>query len=342
VPWTVDLLPLAGGAALNSATPFKSARITWTLDGIGAADFDLRESDVSDGRWLYGRRRVLVKDGSGTARFQGWLDRLERGGSPGAVSYRAASRGLAAALAQAVVHGDYSEVETPAEEVAWGLIAHAQAQSGNVWGFTDGTHSGGTHPSRTRYYCDGDVIAERLNELAEMSDGFTWEIDAAGAFNTWRTARGTDRTGTHTLSPGDCMDWSCNADVSELASVVTGLGDRDDDTPCGPPLVIDTDSAAVTLWGRREVVIETENDDEFEVNEKTTAELDARLASQLDLKTTWIEGRGPWSFGSVWLGDTVTAELGAPFGGNKAVRLIGVTVTLEGLYEFVECEWEAA
>jgi hypothetical protein len=44
----------------------------------------------------------------------------------------------------------------------------------------------------------------------------------------------------------------------------------------------------------------------------------------------------------VWLGDTVTAELGAPFGGDKAVRLIGVTVTLEGLYEFVECEWEAA
>jgi hypothetical protein len=340
--WTVDILPLAGGSAVYTATPFRSGRVTWTLDGIGAAEFSLREADVADGRWAVGERRVVVKDGGGTARYGGWLDRLERGGTPDALEFRVASRGLAAALDQAVVHGDFKRVETVAKTVAWDLIDHAQAQTHNHWGFTDGTHSGGTHPSRTRYFCDGDVIGDRIRELAEMSNGFQWEISPTGVFNTWRTSRGTDLSGSTTLAPEDTTEWHCTNDVAEMATVVTGLGDRDDNTPCGPPLVIDVDATAAGTYGRREVVIETEAIDEFDTNEKTTAEREAREASRIHLRTAWIEGRGPWSFGTVWLGDVVNAELGAAFGGDLDVRCIGITASFESMYEFIEMEWEAA
>lgn len=338
--WSIDLLDL-DGSTLHTATPFGSARVTFGIDAPGSCEVTLRESDVIDGRWLYGRRRVLVKDELGVAVFQGWLDRLERGGTPDGAQYRAASRGLVVAIDQGVVHGDFQRVEEPATDIAWDLIEHAQAQTDNVWGFTLGTVTG-TPASRTRYYCDGDVIADAIRELGEMSSGFDWEIDASGAFNAWVDGRGSDFSATVSVTPGDCTTWECTADVSELASYVTGLGDRDDNAPCGPPLVIDSDPAAAALFGRREVVITSESRDEFEMEDKTSEELRARIASQLNLRTSWIEGRGAWAFGDVNPGDIVTAELGPEFGGDASVRCISVSVSLEGLHEIVEFEWEAA
>jgi hypothetical protein len=340
--WTADLLSLDGTTALNTSTPFKSGRATWSAgDGTGAVEFNLRASDVADGRWLFGQRRIRIKDGGGTARYQGWLDRLERSGHPGAVEYRAASRGLAAALEEGVVHGDFSKVSVIDTTIAWDLIAHVQAQADNVWNFTDGTTTG-VGPARTRDYCDGDIIAERIRELAGMEQGFDWEIDADGAFNRWAGGRGTDLTGSITLAPSDAQDWNCVGDSSELRSYMTGLGDRDDNTPCGPPLVIDNDAAAAATYGRREGVLADVSDDEFEMEEKTADALRARIASRVNLKATWIEGRGPWSFGTVWIGDTVTGALGAEFGGNAAIRLISLSVSFDDKYEFIETEWEAA
>ena len=343
--WSIDLLSLDGSTTLYVGTPFNSARITFALDGPGACEVTLRASDVEDGRWLYGQRRVLVKDDNGVARFGGWLDRLERGGDLTAPEYRATCRGLVVALDQGVVHGDFSRVEQPSTDIAWDLIAEGLAQSDNVWNFTLGTVTG-VPTARTRYYCDGDVIGESIRELAEMSSGFDWEIDPTGVFNAWVGGRAVDLSATYSIGPEDCKagdgGWECTADVSELASYVTGLGDRDDNTPCGPPLVIDFDTTAATTYGRREVVIESESRDEFEMEEKTSEELRARIASQLNVRTSWVEGLGPWAVGDVNVGDIVNAELGTEFGGDASVRCISVAVTLEGLHEFVEMEWEAA
>lgn len=351
MPWSIDLVSLDGTTVVNAATAFASVRCTWAAgEGVGAAEITLKGSHVDDGRWAYGRRRVVVKDGSGVAVFAGWLDRLDRGGRPGETrggitapqgkAWRASARGLAAALDQAVVHGDMQKVDVAADVIAWDLVQHAQAQSGNVWGFTLGTTTG-TSLARTRYYCDGDVIGDAIRELVETT-GDDWDITPDGELDYWVGGRGSDLSATHTVAPEDCIDWQCTGDAQGIATVVTGIGDRDNDAPCGPPLVIDVDSAAMTTYGRREVVIDTESQDEFEVNEKTSEELRARLASGLSLRTAWIEGRGPWAFGDVWIGDVVNAELGGAFGGDADVRCISVSVTAESLYEFIEMEWEAA
>lgn len=341
MPWTCDILPLAGGSPLVTATPFKSGRVTWSLDGQGAAEVNLRPTDVADGRWLYGQRRIRFKDSGGTPRFQGWLDALQRFGPPGAPEYLASSRTLAAALDEAVVHGDFSKTVVADSTIAWDLIAHAQAQTGNIWNFTQGTPSGSA-VNRSRYFCDGDNIGEQIRELAEMSDGFDWEVDAAGVFQVWNTGRGTDQSGSRIISPNVSTDWECDADTYELRTVVTALGDDDDSNPCGPPLVIEVDSAKRTTYGLRETTIESETLDAGELERKAEEELRSRVASRLNIRNTWIEGRGPWAFGAVWLGDLVQAQPGPEFGGNINVRLISVTLTFEDKYEFVEMEWEAA
>ena len=340
MPWTIDLKSLDGSSTLNTATPFRSGRVTFALNDAGGADFELRKSDVTDGRWSAGERRVVVKDSGGTVRWAGWLDRLERGGPPGAITYRAASRGLAAALEEGIVHGNFQRVATVDTTIARDLIAHGVAQSNNKWGFTTGTHTGSTGPARDRYFCDGDSIGERVRELAEMSGGFSWEISPTGAFNTWRGARGTDLSGSITLTDAKCTDFLITKDTAELRTAATGMGDSDFNQPCGPPLVLDTD-ATISTYGRREMVVDTDSLIETEVEEKTTEELRASVASIWNLRASWVEGRGPWAFGTVGLGDIVDAALGTEFGGNRDMRLISMTVTFESKYEFIETEWEA-
>ena len=339
--WSLDILALDGLTTTVTDATFKAARLTWALDGSGAAEIELTAADALAGAWLYGRRRVLIKDSLDVAQFQGWLDRLERRGAPGKVQYRASARGLAAILEQRVVHGDFNKVSVVATTIARDLIAHMVAQTNDMTGFTAGTHTGAVSPARDRWYCDGDNIREMIDELAELSNGFTWEIDAAGAFNTWAGQRGTDLTGSVTLRPEDVQDWSFIGDMEEFATYATGVGE-DPDGPCGPPALTDY-TADRTAYGRREAVIGVDTASEAELLEAITEELRARAASGKNLRVAWIEGRGPWAFGDVWLGDTVNVELGPEFGGDADMRLINVSISLEpGTLEFVELEWEAA
>jgi hypothetical protein len=346
VPWTVDLKSLDGGTTELAGAPFRSGSVTWALDGPGSAEFNLRAEDVASGEWLYGRRRVVVKNPAGTAKFAGWLDSLERGGSPDAADYRASARGLRVMLDQRVVHGNFDRIETPVQTIVTDLLAHAKAQTSgtgpnllNDW--TMGTVHDTPGTSRTRYYCDGDNIGEAIRELAEMTGGFAWEITPSAQLEIWLAGRGTDVSASVTIDEEDTSDWQVTADVTDLATYVTGLGDRDDNSPCGAPLVIDFSTLRDT-YGRREVVVESESNDETELEEKTTTELEARAASRLNVHTSWIEGRGPWAFGTRWLGDIVSVDTGVAFEGPVDMRLISVTLTLEGLQEFVEYEWERA
>lgn len=341
MPWSMDVLSLAGATTVSDA-PFKSARVTWAADGVGAAEISLRSPDVTAGALRAGQKRIAFRDGAGTRRYQGWLDLVERAGRPSDIRFRGSSRGLSSVLDQRVVHGDFSKESVAAPTIAWNLIQHAQAQTDGDHGFTLGTITG-SPTNRTRHYCDGDIISEQIRELSEMdTGGFWWEIDADGAFNAWVDGRGTDVSGSVTLAPSDAIDWSCKEDLTEFATYCTGLGDFNDDQPCGAPLIVDFVSERTT-YGRREVVIEGDTNDAGEMEQKTTEELRARVASRFNLRTDWVEGQGPWSFGTRWLGDIVTAALGSEFGGNTTVRLIGITITLEpGLHEFVQYEWEKA
>jgi hypothetical protein len=346
VPWSLDLKALDGSSTLITGAKFESCRLTWASDGVGAAEIDLSAAHAGTGNWLYGQRRILAKDAAGTPRFQGWLDRMERQGSPRdgplGQTYKASVRGLSAILEQRCVHGDFPQISVVATTIATALLAHVDAQTDDKTNFTIGTITG-VAPARSRWYCDGDIIKTAIDQLADMSNGFSWEIDAAGAFNAWVGGRGTDRTGTYTLTPAMCQDWSCVADMAGFASYITAIG-QDEDGPCGPPVQIDFVPDR-TVYGRRETILSTDTNNDADTLEQATEQLRAQWASMINLHTSWIEGsaKAPWTFGTVWLGDKVNAALGTEFGGTRAVRLVGITITLEpGMHEFVEMEWEAA
>lgn len=343
MPWSIDILSLDGTTVEAADAPFKSGRVTWALDGSGALELNLRDSDAATGEWLYGRRRVALKDPADVRQFQGWLDHFERGGTDKLhPEYRAAVPGLAAILDFRAVHGDFSVVEEVATDAAMAILDHIAAQTDDQTGFTLGTVTGVAR-TVTRYFCDGDLASALIKELAETQDGgFAWEIGPNGELNAWVGGRGSDLSATVTLAPSDVIDWACIGDVSQMATYATGLGERDEQSSCGPPLVVDfTDER--TEYGRREVVVESETSSEDDMQGITEEELRARVASRTTLRTTWIEGYGPWDFGDVWLGDVVNVELGPEFGGDADMRLLSVSMTFEpGVYEFTECEWEAA
>jgi hypothetical protein len=343
--WSIDLLALDGLTEAVHHAPYKTARVTWAKDGPGAVEIELTAAHAASGIWLPGQRRVRVNNAAGTTKFAGWLGRLERSGSPDAPTYRAAAKGLASILEKRVVVGDFSQVSVVGTTIATALLAHIDAQSNDQTNFTVGAITG-TAATLTRYFCDGDIIMDAINELANReSGGFQWELTPAGAFTAWVGGRGTDYSATKTLAPGDVNDWNFIADEESTATYVMGIGDRNDDQPCGAPLqeVFDT---LRTTRGRLEVVTSSDSLTDAELIEIAEDELRARVASRSHLTASWIEDNPnarPWTFGTVWLDDIVKVAAGAEFGGDQNMRCVSVSITLEpGVHEFVEMEFEAA
>lgn len=319
--WTIDLQDLDGGAILASA-PWRTGRVSWALDGPGALEVDLMEPDADD--WLPGQRRVVVRE-DGVARWAGWLTRLASGGPPGGVRLTASSLGLASILAQRVVHGDFTKTATVATTIAWNLIQHIQAQTHGDLGFTLGSVSG-TAPSRTRHFCDGDVVRELLDELAEHEPGgFDWEIDADGAFNAWVGGRGS--VVGITIGRDGSQDWSVEAEYADVPTYVTVIGDAEE--PCGAPLEIRSSSLAAT-YARREIVVDADSRDAGEMQTKGDGELRARTAARISTNATYVtEDKIPFAWDAVGLGDRVTIDHPDWFGGSQTMRCTGVDISLE-------------
>src|SRR5574339_1080032 len=221
--WQIDLQTAAGGAVVTD-TEFKEATITWVLDGPGSAEVNLPE-DSTGSDWLAGQRRVKIFRNS-TAYFTGWLTNVSEKsqGRPHITALRCAAHGLAEILDWRVVHGDFAGTNEVATTTAWNLIQHAQAQTDGDHGFTLGTITG-TATSRTSRFCDGDVVGDRIRELAEKgTGGFDWEIDPAGAFNAWVGGRGTNKSGTITLTKDSTIRWDVNAETTDVTTYVTVIG----------------------------------------------------------------------------------------------------------------------
>jgi hypothetical protein len=312
--------------------------VTWALDGPGSLEIDIVPEDMGD-QWQAGLRRVRVNEDA-TVRFTGFLEHLGRSGAPDAERYRAAGLGIASRLDQRVVHGDFTRNDVVATDIAWDLIQHAQNQADGGLGITLGTITG-TAPSRTRHFCDGDVIAEQIGNLAAMEPGgFFWEIDPLGAFNAWVGDRGS--ASGQTLAEGEAILFEIEDDTSDLLTYVTALGEADE--PCGAPLEVRSSTLA-TAYGRRESTVDSDTRLTTELDQLADHELLVRGRSRRSVKASWIEAAGyrPWTFGDVWLGDTLTVELDSWFGGTQTMRVVTIVVSLEfqALEPFITYEMQA-
>jgi hypothetical protein len=340
-PWAVDLRTRVGGF-LADDVPLAAFRVVWSLDGPGSFEAEVSEDDAV--AWLPGQRRVIVRSVAGGYIWQGWLTALSEGtqtfddlSRPRGTTLRASGLGLASVLERRIVHGDFNRFLTVGTTIAWHLVEHTQAQSDGGYGFVFGVVTG-TAPARTRHFCDGDVIADSINELAAKSPGgFDWEIDQNGAMNMWVGGRGV--ASGESLTRAQTQTWNISAETTELATYATVLGSTEE--PCGAPLVIRSSGLAST-FGRLEVATEMDSNDSAEMNEAGDEELRSRGASRTRVKASWPETRGPWSWGDVWLGDTLSVTLPAHFGGTQTMRVIEIALSVEPPeFGFVEMEFEA-
>lgn len=276
--------------------------------------------------WLPGKRRIYLLDGA-TKIWGGHLLGLQtvtaRGEPP---QHVARARGFRGALEGRIVLGDFSRSSTVATTIAWDLIQHAQAQTNGNLGITLGTITG-TAPARTRHYCDGDNIADAIDELASKdSGGFDWEVDADLKLNAWVGGRGTDYTATKTVGPQDVQEWRVEWEGSELATYATALGPADE--PCGPPLVTRAGSLA-SSYLRRDAVVDVDSNVSTDLQQSADNELTVAARGRLRLRVVVLEQTDTLGLRSLSLGDRITARLGAAYGGNVAVRLIAKAVTIE-------------
>jgi hypothetical protein len=168
-----------------------------------------------------------------------------------------------------------------------------------------------------------------IKEVSERdTGGFDWEVDAAGNFNTWVGGRGTDKTGTITLSMNPRIAWTETAETSDVVTYATALG-QDPDGPCGPPLSVQT--IALTGYPRREVVIDAERFSQAELADAANDEIKARQRARLRVEVTFHVDDLPWAIGTsgVWLGDRINVSTNTAFGGTVAMKCIEVEVSLE-------------
>jgi hypothetical protein len=327
VTWTVNLQTRTGGA-LSTNVPLAALRAVWSLDGPGAFEAEIGEDNAA--AWLPGQRRVVLLSG-GVAKWAGFLTEMTEStqsfddlSRPAGTELRASALGFSSVLANRVVHGDFSRTATVATTIAWNLVQEAQGQTNGDYSFTLGTITG-TAPARTRDYCDGDNIADAINELAAMSPGgFDWDISETGAFRAWVGGRGV--ASGETLTRAETRTWDVGYDTTEMATYVTALGEADE--PCGAPLVIRSSGLGAT-YGRVESVDDRGTNNIAELTEVADEELRGRLASRLRVSATWSESQAPWAWGTVWLGDTLSVTLPTHFGGTQTMRVIEISLSVE-------------
>ena len=86
-----------------------------------------------------------------------------------------------------------ADVSVTGEQAAivWGLIAATQARPGGDWGIVPGLVPEGG-PIRERNWPAGKSLADAIDELADVDDGFEWEISPDMRLNVWSPRRGSD------------------------------------------------------------------------------------------------------------------------------------------------------
>jgi hypothetical protein len=156
--------------------------LAFTLDGRHeqAAAVTELATDV----WAYRDRVLLHRGRVGTSSDTGTADTHST--TFNAPDYRALLE------RRYLYDGDkLSYVAEDQASIAWQLIAATQGRTAGNLGITRGSGQT-TGFMRDRLYTAGKSVGESISQLAELADGFDWEIDPQLRFNVFTPRRGRD------------------------------------------------------------------------------------------------------------------------------------------------------
>lgn len=337
MPWTLDIKTAKGTSLVAADVPFHGARISWASDDAGSVEVDLKSGQMSTD-WAPGLHRVIVRL-DGAAKWQGFVTNLtedsEIEGDEASAVYKASGLGLQSILAERIVRFPFEITDTTDNIVAALIDEVENVQVNGDMGFQMGTVTG-SFPTRTRDYCTGVVILDEINALMDIGRGGDWEVDEHGNVNLWAPGRGVNSGESLAKTIGGVHTWSVESDTADMLTNVTILGDDRD--PFGPTRKMARRDGMTAAYARHEEKIDVTTTDPDEMYDAGFGVLKARLGAMTTLTVSWLEGRGPWPFGAVWLQDRIVADLGPYFGGSSGMRCTDITATLDG-NELVECEY---
>lgn len=322
--WALDIRDRVGASLVKADVAFQALTARWVLNGAGSIEIDLHlQADI--GGAAVGQNELQLKR-SGTVVWAGpWVGTDV---DPRGKRLRILGDGLWSWFRARVVTSDllYSSVSDHA--IAWGLLAHTQGQTYGSLGIVDGTATG-TPTSRNRFYCSHERpnVAEELEALTALDDGFDFEIDPASrAFNTWhpqrKAASGISLDGTKV------DEVTYVEDVRDQLTFVTGIGSDD----CGPILVDVSDSTLANTYGRKQASIDADSDTTSEVTAEANEELRAHKRPRMDARVLFREGgTGAPAWADLVVGNTLllSDDRGYATFTNKVLRIVEKAVYLD-------------
>lgn len=208
---------------------------------------------------------------------------------------------------------------TDAGAIAWGLINTAQGETNGSMGITQGTIE--TTQDRDRTYENKNIL-EAIQQLAEVNNGFDFEITPAKVFNVY-SRKGVDRTATTVFEWGTNVEsMSINEDFSTPVNQTIVLGENN--------RVVRTDTSAASIYGLRETT-----ESAFNVTETTTMNdkgdaINQKYNTQLTtIGFKQLTNTRPF-FGAISLGDTVKIRVDQGFYNiNNNYRIYGYNITVD-------------
>jgi hypothetical protein len=269
-------LTVNGGATIIASVPFDDLQYGFTIDGPNWAEMviDAWKPEATVANFTEGEREVYIRR-DGELVWAGYLWSAE--GSTNDMTVRLSCSGWSSMLDHRLIDADKLFTDEEQFDIAWELIDFTQNKTDGDLGFTRGPEpdSGVDRTIKYRYW-ERRNIGEVIRELAEMNNGFDFDITPNKVFHMYHPRRGVLQGTTLEL------DVNMNTiqqlrDASEVASEVHGIGGGEGKATC---IAVVSDATALADYGLRQTAEEFGDIKHFNtMTQKTTRFLNQRKRS---------------------------------------------------------------
>lgn len=114
-----------------------------------------------------------------------------------------------------------SFVDTPQQDILWGIIDLCNQKNGGDYGVRKGTHIGST-VVRVRNY-ERKEVASAIQQMSDVIGGCDFDFSPDKKFNTYET-KGTYRPSVRLTYPGNIQEFSVSRSIEKVSNFVYGLG----------------------------------------------------------------------------------------------------------------------
>lgn len=213
-------------------------------------------------------------------------------------------------------------------DIAWGLISYTQGKTnGNLgmnWTRGSATPSGVTRDINYPFW-ERTIIADAILDLAELNNGFDFQVTPNKTWTTYYPSRGAVKTIPLELGK-NVQTWAMGEDATDTANAVSAIGAGDGKNTCIAVASSATNQAALGLMERADSFTEIKR--YAQLNDKATEIVRQRKAPRLSPSITLYPTQEPGIF-AFNPGDRITLRAHEGYiDFERQMRCIAVTYAL--------------